>query len=94
MGLAHEYAKTQPSVIVPRYSTYMLWTIRVIFLLFVFCVVFWMAEHVIMLHAHVRTAGYDPQTLLAAHTAGLFAGGAATVIMLIAILMFGPKPRP
>jgi hypothetical protein len=70
----------------------MLWTFRVLFLITVFCVVFWMAEHVIMLHAHVRTAGYDPQTVLAAHTAGLFAGGAATVILLIAILMFGPHP--
>jgi hypothetical protein len=71
----------------------MLWTFRVLFLVTVFCAVFWMAEHVVMLHAHVRTVGYDPQTVLAAHTAGLFAGGAATVIMLIAVLMFSDRPR-
>ena len=62
--------------------------LRAVASLVVFLVVGWMAEHIILEHAHVRTPGYGPEVLLAAHTAGLFAGGFAAVIILIALLMF------
>ena len=62
--------------------------------LFVFLVVGWMAQHVILLHAHVRTAGYGPETTLAGYTAGLFAGGAAATIVLIALFMLDGSNRP
>ena len=70
----------------------MRWMFRIVFLLGVFAAVGWMAEHLILERAHVRTPGYGPETLLAAHAAGLFAGGLATVIVAIALFAFGPKP--
>jgi hypothetical protein len=69
----------------------MKWVLRLCATLVVFLVIGWMAEHVIFLHAHVRTAGYDPETTLAAHAAGLFAGGAAAVIVFIGILIVDNK---
>ena len=71
----------------------MKWVLRLCVTLFVFLLIGWMAEHVIFLHAHVRTPGYDPETLLAAHAAGLFAGGAAAVIVFIGILIVDNKNK-
>lgn len=66
--------------------------LRICATLVVFVVIGWMAQHIILEHAHVRTVGYDPQTRLAGYTAGLFAGGAASVIVLIALFMLDNKP--
>jgi hypothetical protein len=60
--------------------------------LFVFVVIGWMAQHIVLLHAHVRTAGYGPEVTLAGYTAGLFAGGVAAVIVFIALLMLDNQP--
>jgi hypothetical protein len=71
----------------------MKWTIRIFAVLLVFVAIFWMSEHIVLEHAHVRTAGYEPQTLLAAHMSGLFAGGAAAVLVFIGILLDDNKSR-
>ncbi len=68
------------------------WTLRMFAVLLVFLTIGWMAEHIIFLHAHVRTPGYGPETTLAAHAAGLFAGGAAAVIVFIGLLIVDNKP--
>jgi hypothetical protein len=67
------------------------WGLRVCVTLGVFLIIGWMAEHIIFLHAHVRTPGYDPETTLAAHAAGLFAGGAAAVLVFIGLLIVDNK---
>jgi hypothetical protein len=66
--------------------------LRICATIVVFVVIGWMAQHIVLEHAHVRTAGYGPQTRLAGYTAGLFAGGAAAVIVLIALFMLDNKP--
>jgi hypothetical protein len=71
----------------------MKWTVRIFVVLLVFVAIFWMSEHIVLEHAHVRTAGYEPETLLAAHMSGLFAGGAAAVLMFIGLLIVDNKSR-
>ncbi len=66
--------------------------LRICASLVVFLVIGWMAQHIVLLHAHVRTAGYGPETTLAGYTAGLFAGGAAATIVLIALFMLDNQP--
>lgn len=66
--------------------------LRICASLVVFVVIGWMAQHIVLLHAHVRTPGYGPETTLAGYTAGLFAGGAAAVIVLIALIMLDNQP--
>ena len=66
--------------------------LRICATLVVLLVVGWMAQHIVLEHAHIRTAGYGPQTILAGYTAGLFAGGASAVIVLIALFMLDSKP--
>ena len=63
--------------------------LRVVVLLLIFVGVGWMAAHGVMRHAadHAQnTAAMQPEVRLAAEMAGLFAGGAATLIAGIAIL--------
>jgi uncharacterized membrane protein YciS (DUF1049 family) len=71
----------------------MKWVIRIVVVLIVFAAIGWMSEHIVLLHAHVRTAGYEPETLLAAHMSGLFAGGAAAVLIFIGMLLVDNKSR-
>jgi hypothetical protein len=71
----------------------MKWAIRIFVVLLVFATIFWLSEHIVLEHAHVRTAGYEPETLLAAHMSGLFAGGAAAVLIFIGMLLNDNKSR-
>jgi hypothetical protein len=66
---------------------------RVVILLMVFAGVGWMAARATLSRAVVRQSSYRPETRLAAMTAGLFAGGAAVVIVGIGMAMRGGKPK-
>jgi purine-cytosine permease-like protein len=63
--------------------------LRVLLLLVVFAGVGWFAAHVVVSHAAANTP--ESQVRLSAATAGLFAGGAAAVLVGIAMLRIGRK---
>jgi len=63
--------------------------LRVLLLLAVFAAVAWLAAHLATAHAVAGTPAAQVQ--LAAAMAGLFAGGAAAVLVGIALLWIGRK---
>ena len=67
--------------------------IYVLIVLAVFVSVGWYAEHVALAHAAIRYNGSAPEARLGADAAGLFGGGAAAVITLIALLLFANRKR-
>lgn len=69
--------------------------LRVLVLLLVFAGVGWMAAGGVMRHAarHAARGGApEPEVRLAAEMAGLFAGGAAALVMGIAMVWMRNKP--
>jgi hypothetical protein len=67
---------------------------RVVVLLMVFGIVGWMAARATLSRSVVRQSSYKPETRLAAMTAGLFAGGAAVVVVGIGMAMRSGKAKP
>jgi hypothetical protein len=61
--------------------------------LLVFLGVGWYAAHVAFAHATIRYSGSAPEARLGADAAGLFAGGAAATLTLIALLLFQARRR-
>ena len=53
----------------------------------------WYAEHVALAHAAIRYSGSAPEARLGADAAGLFGGGSAAVVTLIALLLFNARKR-
>jgi hypothetical protein len=53
----------------------------------------WYARHIAFAHAAIRYNGSAPEARLGADAAGLFAGGAAAVITLIALLLLANRKR-
>jgi hypothetical protein len=67
--------------------------VNVLIVLAVFLSVGWYAEHVALAHEAVRYSGSAPQARLGADAAALFAGGAAAVLTLIALLLFQARKK-
>ena len=65
--------------------------LRVVMLLMVFGGVGWMAARGVMRHA-ANEGAMEPEVRLAGEMAGLFAGGAATLIVGIAMVWMRDKP--
>jgi hypothetical protein len=67
--------------------------LNAVIVLAVFVAVGWYAAHVAFAHAAIRYNGSTPEARLGADAAGLFAGGAAAVITLIALLLFQSRRK-
>ncbi len=67
--------------------------LNAVIVLAVFLAVGWYAAHIAFAHAVIRYSGSAPEARLGADAAGLFAGGAAAVITLIALLLFQARKR-
>ncbi len=67
--------------------------LNAVIVLAVFLAVGWYAAHVAFAHAVIRYSGSEPEARLGADAAGLFAGGAAAVVTLIALLLFQARRR-
>jgi hypothetical protein len=71
----------------------MRFALNAVLVLAVFVAVGWYAAHVAFAHAAIRYNGSAPEARLGADAAGLFAGGAAAVITLIALLLLQARKR-
>jgi hypothetical protein len=67
--------------------------LNAVIVLAVFLAVGWYAAHVAFAHAVIRYNGSAPEARLGADAAGLFAGGAAAVLTLIALLLFQARHK-